>query len=68
MLNGGSMAIDVAASELVLNLGGISPATVTITYLKISLSAHGGVMKRLNMLTYYLYAALFPGCMPCPEP
>ncbi len=30
MLNGGSMAIDVAASELVLNLGGISPATVTI--------------------------------------
>ena len=30
MLNGGSMAIDVAASELVLNLGGISPATVII--------------------------------------
>jgi len=30
MLNGGSMVIDVAASELVLNLLGISPATVTI--------------------------------------
>ncbi len=25
------------------------------TYLKNSLSAHGGVMKRLKMLTYYLY-------------
>jgi transforming growth factor-beta-induced protein len=31
MLNGGSMAIDVAASELVLNLGGNRQATVTIT-------------------------------------
>ena len=25
---------------------------ITRTYLKNSLSAHGGVMKRLNMLTY----------------
>jgi hypothetical protein len=36
--------------------------------LKNSLSAHGRVMKRLNMLTYYLYAALSRRCMPCPKP
>jgi hypothetical protein len=38
------------------------------TYLKNSLSAHGGVMKRLKMLTYYLYAALFRRCMLSHEP
>ena len=31
MFNGGSMSIDLAASELVLNLGGNRPATVIIT-------------------------------------
>ena len=40
----------------------------TRTYLKDSLSAHGGVIKRLKMLTYCLYAALFRRCQPCPEP
>ena len=31
MLNGGNVGIDIAASELVLNLGGMRQATVTIT-------------------------------------
>lgn len=31
MLNGGSLSFDIAAGELVLNLGGNRPATVTIT-------------------------------------
>jgi hypothetical protein len=35
--------------------------------LKNSLSTHGGVIQRLNMLTTYLVAALFRRCMPCPE-
>ena len=47
------------------------------THLKNSLSAHGGVMKRLGqwqgalpltLNTYDLYAPLFRRCMPCPEP
>ena len=41
---------------------------LTRTHLKNSLSAHGGVMQRLKMLTYYLYAPRFRRCMPCPEP
>jgi len=36
MINGGSMAIDVAASELVLNLGGNRQATVTIKDVLVS--------------------------------
>ncbi|MCB2145695.1 MAG: hypothetical protein KQI81_04420 [Deltaproteobacteria bacterium] len=40
----------------------------TRTYLKNSLSGHGGVMKRLKMRTYHMYAALFRRCMPFPEP
>ncbi|XPS89059.1 FAS1 domain protein [Desulfosarcina variabilis str. Montpellier] len=31
MLNGGTMSLDLAASELILNLGGNRQATVTIT-------------------------------------
>jgi hypothetical protein len=42
--------------------------TASITYLKNNLSAHGGVVKRFKMLTYYVYAPLFHHFAPCPEP
>ena len=38
------------------------------TYLKNNLSAHGGVVKRFKLLTYYVYAPLFHRSTPCPEP
>ncbi len=38
------------------------------TYLKNNLSASGGVVSRLKMLTYYVYAPLFRRLTACQEP
>jgi hypothetical protein len=46
----------------------VSPAIETRTYLKNNLSAHGSVVKRFKMLTYYVYAPLSHRSTPCPEP
>jgi hypothetical protein len=37
------------------------------TYLKNNLSAHGCVVNRFKMLTYYVYAPLFNRLTPCSE-
>jgi len=46
----------------------VSPAIETRTYLKNNLSAHGSVVKRFKMLTYYVYPPLSHRSTPCPEP
>jgi hypothetical protein len=46
--------------------GWVGTVTIfSITHLKNGLSGHGGVMKRLKMLTFHLYALRFRRFMPC---
>ena len=46
----------------------LTPRELTRTYLKNNLSAPGGVVSRLKMLTYFVYAALFRRFTPCQKP
>jgi len=46
----------------------IPNAVFVMLDLKNNLSAHGGVVKRFKMLTYYVYAPLFHRSTPSSEP
>ena len=46
---------------------GYFPVLFFRTYIKNNLSAHGCVVKRLEMLTYFVYAPLSNRLTPCPE-